>query len=88
MWCPQEIHERLESCMTLSILLSKLPEDIKLVVSRQIEGENWKLDKLLEILKIEVKARNAQVNVHDGDQTCFMALANNTIFLHVSKLVS
>ena len=39
------------------ILLSKLPEDIKLVVSKQIEGENWKLDKLLEILKIEVEAR-------------------------------
>ena len=33
------------------ILLSKPPEDIKLVVSRQIEGEHCKLDKLLEILK-------------------------------------
>ena len=38
------------------ILLSKLPEDIKLVVSRQIEGVNWKLDKLLEILRTEVEA--------------------------------
>ena len=32
------------------------PKDIKLVVSRQIEGKSWKLDKLLEILKIEVEA--------------------------------
>ena len=39
------------------ILLSKLPEDIKLVVSRQIEGGNWKLDMSVEILKIEVEAR-------------------------------
>ena len=30
-----------------------------MVVSRQIEGENWKLDKLLEILKTEVKARES-----------------------------
>ena len=28
------------------ILLPRVPEDIKLAVSRQIEGENWKLDKL------------------------------------------
>ena len=39
------------------ILLSRLPEDIKLVVSRQIERENWKLDKLLEVSKTEVKFR-------------------------------
>ena len=38
------------------ILLFKLPEDIKLVVSRQIEGVNWKLDKLLENLRTEVEA--------------------------------
>ena len=39
------------------VLLSKLPSDIKLIVSRKIEGDSWQLDKLLEVLKNEITAR-------------------------------
>ena len=39
------------------VLLSKLPPDIKLIVSRKIEGDSWQLDKLLEVLKNEIFAR-------------------------------
>ena len=114
MLCLQEIHERLESCMTLSklihprglqglgvnaesyrsflvpILLSKLPEDIKLVVSRQVEGENWKLDKLLEILKIEVEARErcAFMNVDNPVAKSGLIVSSPEFFPYSRKFTS
>ena len=72
------------------ILLSKLPEDIKLVVSRQIEGENWKLDKLLEILKIEVEAREccAFMNVDNPVSKSGLTVSSPEFFPDSRKFTS
>ena len=43
--------------LMVPILLSKLPEDIRLIISRQKKEETWSLDNLLEALKEEITAR-------------------------------
>ena len=43
--------------LTVPILLSKLPEDIQLIISRQKKEETWSLDNLLEALTEEITAR-------------------------------
>jgi hypothetical protein len=40
-----------------SILLSKIPKEIRLIISRKVGGGDWKLDMLLEMLQEEVQAR-------------------------------
>ena len=45
----------------VNLLLQKLPEEIQLIISRKLSeshgDEDWKLPKLLEILKVEIEAR-------------------------------
>ena len=45
----------------MNLLLQKLPEEIQLIISRKLSelhgDEDWELPKLLEILKIEIEAR-------------------------------
>ena len=45
----------------VNLLLQKLPEEIQLIISRKLSelhgDEDWELPKLLEILKVEIKAR-------------------------------
>ena len=43
--------------LVVPILLSKLPEGIRLIISRQKKEETWSLDNLLEALKEEITAR-------------------------------
>lgn len=41
-----------------SVLMSKLPSELKLIVSREIgDEEEWKLDSLMKVLENEVRAR-------------------------------
>ena len=40
-----------------SILMNKLPNDIKLTITREVREDEWKLDKLVEILRREIEAR-------------------------------
>ena len=44
------------------VLLSKVPDDIRFVVSRPTKGENWKLDNLIEILTIDVEVNIVHVD--------------------------
>ena len=42
----------------LSILRSKLPTELKLIVGHQVwEEEEWKLDSLMEVIESEIQAR-------------------------------
>ena len=57
--------------LMVPILLSKLPEDIRLIISRQKKEETWSLDNLLEALKKEITARErCAVNSKLSTQNC------------------
>jgi hypothetical protein len=43
--------------LLVPIILSKVPEDLRLILSRQISTENWKLDEILKHLRTELEAR-------------------------------
>ncbi|CAB3979174.1 PREDICTED: uncharacterized protein LOC107346460, partial [Paramuricea clavata] len=43
--------------LLVPIILSKVPEDLRLILSRQISTENWKLDETLKHLRTELEAR-------------------------------
>ena len=40
-----------------SVLLSKLPPEIRLIVSRGLSGDHWELDEILNLLEAELTAR-------------------------------
>ena len=40
-----------------SMLMNKLPRDLRILMSRDIENDNWDLDRLLGLLEAEVEAR-------------------------------
>ena len=40
-----------------SVLLNKLPRELRLIVSRQMSEEEWTLDSLMEVLEWEITAR-------------------------------
>ena len=40
-----------------SVLLSKLPPEIRLMVSRGLSGDSWELDELLNLFEAELTAR-------------------------------
>ena len=45
--------------MLIPIVLEKLPNDIKLELSRMLGTDKWKIDEFLEILKEEIVARES-----------------------------
>ena len=54
-----KIHTEENGPILISIIMNKLPNDIKLEISRQMasEREKWEIDDLLRILKREVESR-------------------------------
>ena len=44
-------------CLLSSVIMAKLPPDIRLIVSREVKEEEWQLDPLLKLVEREVKAR-------------------------------
>ena len=40
-----------------SVLLNKLPQDLRLILSRGVGDDEWKLDQLMKLLEEEVQAR-------------------------------
>ena len=40
-----------------SVLLNKLPQELRLIVSRQMSEEEWTLDSLMEVLEREITVR-------------------------------
>lgn len=55
------VDEQAYGTVLVNVLLKRLPEDIQLFVSRKMaekdDGSDWKLPQLLEILKVEIEAR-------------------------------
>ena len=45
--------------LLIPIVLEKLPDDIKLELSRKLGTDKWKIDEFLEILKEEIVARES-----------------------------
>ena len=44
-----------------SVLLNKLPQELRLIVSRKITDGDWSLDALMEVMEQEVEARERTV---------------------------
>ena len=65
-WCPLEAYGALLS----SVLMSKLPTELKLIVSRQIgEEEEWKLDALLKVIETEIRGRERSASM-ESKESC------------------
>ena len=45
--------------LLIPVIMSKLPNDIRLRIARETTSEVWKMDELLEVIKAEVEAREA-----------------------------
>ena len=43
--------------LLIPIMMAKIPEDVRLILSRQFCGDNWNLDELLKAFKTELEAR-------------------------------
>ena len=43
--------------MLIPVILEKLPSEIKLEISRKMNGTEWDLENLIDILKLEIEAR-------------------------------
>ena len=54
--------------MLMPIIVSKLPNDIRLEISRKLGTDNWKISEFMEILKIEITARENCDYVHSQTQ--------------------
>ena len=45
-----------------SIIMNKLPQELRLIVSREVKEEEWQLDELMKIVDTEIKARERASN--------------------------
>lgn len=54
--------------MLIPIIMSKLPSDICLEIARKSKGDVWKIDDLLDTIKIEIEAREVSEGVRSTPQ--------------------
>ena len=47
-------------CLLSSIIMSKLPQDLRLVVSRKIKDDMWDLEEVMEVIEHEIDARERE----------------------------
>ena len=61
--------------LLIPVIMSKLPNDIRLRIARETTSEVWKMDELLDVIKAEVEAREAsegtKVNASNRPQQVF-----------------
>ena len=43
-----------------SIIMNKLPQELRLIISREIKDQDWQLDNIIHVLEDELKARELQ----------------------------
>ena len=55
--------------MLSPVILQKLPSDIKLEVTRQLRNQDWNIDKLLEVLRVEIENQEACFNYGNNNKT-------------------
>ena len=44
-------------CLLSSVLMNKLPQELRLIISRKIGDDDWNLDALMEVMEDEIQAR-------------------------------
>jgi hypothetical protein len=54
--------------MLIPIIMSKLPSDICSEIARKLKGDVWKIDDLLDTIKIEIEAREVSEGVRSTSQ--------------------
>ena len=54
--------------MLMPMILSKLPDDLRLRIAREVKQEVWKIETIMEIVKAEVEAREASEGVKINPQ--------------------
>ena len=47
--------------------MSKLPNDIRIQIARKANSETWKIDELLEVIKVEIEVREASERIKTND---------------------
>ena len=52
----------------IPMIMSKLPDDIRLRVARESRQDVWKIEEILEVVKVEVEAREASESVKVNPQ--------------------
>ena len=50
--------------LLIPMVMTKIPEEIRLQITKKIGKENWELDQVLANLKIELEAREACGQLH------------------------
>ena len=44
------------------VILSKLPPELRLIVSREVREDRWQLDELMQVIDVEIRARERANN--------------------------
>ena len=55
--------------LLIPMVMTKIPEEIRLQITKKIGKENWELDQVLAYLKIELEAQEACGQLHVDRQT-------------------
>ena len=53
--------------LLISIVFDRIPEDLQVIVSREMRGATWTLEKFMEIFKIELQARERCVSIKNSE---------------------
>ena len=71
------------ACLLSSVIMAKLPPDIRLIVSREVKKE-WQLDPLLKLVEREVKCCRYRyfVNAVVFISVCLKLYYNEALLLH------
>ena len=54
--------------MLIPIIMSKLPSEIPLEIAKKSTGDVWNINELLELIKIEIEAREVSKGVQSSQQ--------------------
>ena len=64
--------------LLITVLLGKIPEDVRLLIGRQMKDRHWELSRLLDLLRDETEKRDRCSGIQASFQT-------NTSNIHVTK---
>ena len=45
--------------LLIPVIMTRLPQDLRLCVAREVDKEVWEIDELISLLRMEVEAREA-----------------------------
>ena len=55
--------------MLIPIIMSKIPNEIRLVIARKTTAQVWNIDELLDTIKVEIEAREVSEGVQSSSQS-------------------